>query len=114
MFLVCITSRVILPVLWRNPDKRHLGLARLRVAAPRPDLETVGDARQSREEPVELAAYVVPLAGREGSDISAVRLAHGVHHSISGHGVRAAGLSSLLNTQVRNLDVWSRSKVTRV
>jgi len=46
-------------------DGRHLGLAGLRAAAPGPELDAIGDAGQSREELVELAADVVPLAGRE-------------------------------------------------
>ncbi len=46
-------------------DQRHLGLARLRAAAPGPELETVSNTWQGREEPIKLAAYVVPLAGRE-------------------------------------------------
>ncbi len=58
---------------------RHLGLTGLRAAAPGSELDAVGDAGQGREELVELAADVVPLAGREDGG----RCRHGFAHSYS-------------------------------
>ena len=56
---------------------RHLGPARLRAAAPGPELEAVGDAGQGGEELVELAADVVPFAGAEGGGDRMGGFAHG-------------------------------------
>jgi nucleoid DNA-binding protein len=65
------------PALYQPLRNRcNLRLACLWAAAPGFQMEPLRYARQSREEPVEFPADVVPLAGREPGDHPVLRLVH--------------------------------------
>src|SRR5208282_737723 len=56
--------------------RRELWLAGLRPTAPRFELEARRNARKRREETVQFAADVLPLARHEGHDRDTLHLAH--------------------------------------
>jgi hypothetical protein len=63
--------------------RRQLRLALLRATWPHPELKALGHCGQRAEEPVELAADIPALAGREPSDGSGGCRGHGGTHSTS-------------------------------
>src|SRR5208337_31558 len=65
-------------------DRRELWLAGLRSTAPGFELKARRNARKRREETVQFAADVLPLARREGHDRDTLRLAHAPHISTFG------------------------------
>src|SRR5208283_2921221 len=64
--------------------RRELWLAGLRPTAPGFELEALRNARKRREETVQFAADVLPLARREGRDRDTLHLAHSPHVSTFG------------------------------
>src|SRR5271166_4241497 len=64
--------------------RRELWLAGLRPTAPGFQLEALRNARKRREETVQFAADVLPLARREGRDRDILHLAHASHVSTFG------------------------------
>src|ERR1700733_6351539 len=55
-------------------DRRQFRLASVGTTAPGLELKALGDTRQSREEDVQFAANIVPLAGGESGDHTLWRL----------------------------------------